>query len=114
MAAWLVQALNLVTGRVDDVGGLMLPTPAVDALGLLTRSGFRGTYGRWRSRVRRLPEFCGELPVATLADEIETAGGSQVRSFITIAGNPALSAPNGRRLDRALGTLEHIVWLIRT
>ena len=109
LAAWLVQALNLVTGRVDDVGGLMLPTPAVDALGLLTRLGLRGTYGRWRSRVRQLPEFCGELPVATLADEIETAGGNQVRSLITIAGNPALSAPNGRRLDRALNTLEHIV-----
>jgi anaerobic selenocysteine-containing dehydrogenase len=26
-----------------------------------------------------------------------------------VAGNPVLSAPNGRRLDRALGTLEHVV-----
>ncbi len=29
--------------------------------------------------------------------------------MITVAGNPVLSAPNGRRLDRALGGLEHVV-----
>ena len=32
-----------------------------------------------------------------------------MRALVTIAGNPVLSAPNGRRLDRALGTLEHVV-----
>ena len=109
LTAWLAQALNLVTGRVDDIGGMMLPTPAVDSVGILTRLGLCGTYDRWRSRVRQLPEFCGELPVATLADEIEADDGSHIRALITIAGNPVLSAPNGRRLDRALGTLDHVV-----
>ena len=32
-----------------------------------------------------------------------------MRALITVAGNPVLSAPNGRRLDRALGSLEHVV-----
>ena len=32
-----------------------------------------------------------------------------VHALVTVAGNPVLSAPNGRRLDRALGTLEHVV-----
>ena len=47
--------------------------------------------------------------MTALADEIELSGPGQVRALVTIAGNPVLSAPNGRRLDRALGTLEHVV-----
>ena len=88
---------------------MMLTTPAVDVVGILARLGRHGTFDRWRSRVRNLPEFGGEPPVATLADEIEAKGAGQVRALITIAGNPVLSAPNGRRLDRALGSLEHMV-----
>jgi anaerobic selenocysteine-containing dehydrogenase len=109
LASWLAQALNLVTGHLDEEGGMMLTTPAVDVVALLSRVGLRGTYGRWRSRARELPEFGGELPVAALADEIETGGTGRIRALVTIAGNPVLSAPNGSRLDRALGTLEHVV-----
>ena len=109
LAAWLQQALNLVTGRLDEVGGMLLPTPAVDVVGLLARLGWRGTFDRWRSGARHLPEFGGELPVAGLADEIESTGPRSVRGLITVAGNPVLSAPNGRRLERALGDLEHVV-----
>ena len=43
LASWLLQALNLTTGRVDEIGGTMLPTPAVDAVGMLSRLGLRGT-----------------------------------------------------------------------
>jgi anaerobic selenocysteine-containing dehydrogenase len=111
LASWLVQVLNLVTGHLDEEGGMMLTTPAVDVVAILWRLGLRGTFGRWRSRVRNLPEFGGEPPVATLADEIETGGAGQVRALITIAGNPVLSAPNGPRLDGALGSLEHMVSL---
>jgi anaerobic selenocysteine-containing dehydrogenase len=109
LAAWLVQALNLVTGHLDEVGGMMLTTPAVDAVGILSRVGLRGTYDRWRSRARHLPEFAGDLPVAGLADEITMDGPGRVRALITVAGNPVLSTPNGQRLDRALATLEHVV-----
>jgi anaerobic selenocysteine-containing dehydrogenase len=109
LAAWLMQALNLVTGHLDEVGGMMLTTPAVDAVAILSRLGLRGTYARWRSRVRHLPEFAGELPVAALADEIEMSGPGRLRALVTVAGNPVLSSPNGRHLDRALATLDHVV-----
>ena len=109
LAVWLLQALNLVTGRLDEEGGLLLTTPAVDGAGVLARLGFRGTFDRWRGGRLRLPEFTGELPVAALADEIESNRNGAVRALITVAGNPVLSAPNGRRLDRALGGLEHVV-----
>ncbi len=109
LAAWLQQALNLVTGRLDEVGGMLLPTPAVDVLGIFDRLGWRGSFDRWRSRVRGLPEFSDELPVAALADEIEPPGAGSVRALVTVAGNPVLSAPNGRRLARAMEGLEHVV-----
>ena len=109
LAAWLQQALNLVTGHLDEAGGMLLPTPAVDVVGILARLGWCGTFDRWRSGARHLPEFGGELPVAALADEIECSGPRSVRALMTVAGNPVLSAPNGRRLERALGTLEHMV-----
>ena len=109
LAVWLLQALNLVTGRLDEEGGLLLTTPAVDGVGVLSRLGLRGTFDRWRGGAGGLPEFTGELPVAALADEIESTGQRSVRALITAAGNPVLSAPNGRRLDEALGSLEHVV-----
>ena len=111
LAAWLVQVLNVVTGRLDEVRGMMFTTPAVDAVAVMSRVGMRGTYGSWRGRARDLPEFGGHLPVATLADEIEAGGDGRIRAMITFAGNPVLSAPNGGRLDRAMATLDHVVSL---
>src|SRR2546422_6233739 len=68
-------------------------------------------FGRRPSRVRQAPEVYGELPAACLAEEIETPGDGQVRALITIAGNPALSTPNGARLERALTALDFMVSL---
>jgi len=47
--------------------------------------------------------------VVTLAEEMDTPGPGQVRAFICSAGNPVLSTPNGRRLERALERLEFFV-----
>jgi anaerobic selenocysteine-containing dehydrogenase len=106
LALWLIYCLNLLTGHLDREGGMMFAEPAVD----LTRAyGSKGHYGKFRSRVRGLPEFGNELPVATLADEILTEGEGKVRAMITFAGNPVLSTPNGRQLDRALASLDFMV-----
>lgn len=105
LAHWLINLLNLVTGNLDRPGGAMFTRPAVDVL----KRTRRGSHGRFRSRVRGLPEFGGELPVATLAEEILTPGPGQVRALVTSAGNPVLSTPNGTQLDRALAGLEFMV-----
>ncbi|WP_084955947.1 molybdopterin oxidoreductase family protein [Thermoactinospora rubra] len=105
LAQWLVDVLNVLTGNLDRPGGAMFPMAATEFRP--RRKPYRT--GRWASRVRGLPEANGELPVATLADEIETPGEGQVRMLITIAGNPVLSAPNGTRLDRALRRLDFMV-----
>jgi len=109
LAAWLVNVINIVTGNLDRPGGAMFPTPAVDLVGLASKLGERGHFGVWKSRVRGLPEFGGELPAATLAEEIETPGEGQIRALITFAGNPVLSTPNGARLEQALSRLDFMV-----
>jgi anaerobic selenocysteine-containing dehydrogenase len=109
LCSWLVNVLNLVTGNLDRPGGALFARPAADVVALAARIGQRGSFARRRSRVRGLPEFGGELPVATLADELETPGEGQVRALVTVAGNPVLSGPNGSRLDRALQGLEFMV-----
>jgi anaerobic selenocysteine-containing dehydrogenase len=109
LAAWLMYALNAVCGRIDEPGGMMFTTPAVDLESLAKTVGFGVGFDRWRSRVRGLPEYGGELPVAVLAEEIETEGSGQVRALVVSAGNPVLSTPNGSRLDRLLRRLEFIV-----
>ncbi len=110
LCQWLTNVLNIVTGNLDREGGAMFTTPAIDALRLPRGFGVsRGSFGRWRSRVRGLPEFGGELPVATLAEEIREEGEGRVRALLTVAGNPALSAPNGAELERALTKLDFMV-----
>jgi anaerobic selenocysteine-containing dehydrogenase len=109
LAAWLCYAVNVLTGHLDEPGGLMFTTPAVDPLPLAALLGIRGGFARWRSRVSGKPEFGGELPVAVLAEEIETPGAGQIRALVTSAGNPVLSTPGGPRLERALGALDFMV-----
>ncbi|HEX9579280.1 MAG TPA: molybdopterin-dependent oxidoreductase [Myxococcales bacterium] len=109
LCAWLIVALNAVTGNLDRQGGFMFTTPAADMVALSARTGDRGHFGIWKSRVRGLPEFGGELPAATMAEEMDTDGEGRIRALVTFAGNPVLSTPNGARLDRALAGLEYMV-----
>ncbi len=107
---WLITALNVLTGNLDREGGVMFTHPAIDIVGMAAASAYtRGSHDRYRSRVRGLPEFMGELPVATLAEEMLSPGPGQIRGLITLAGNPVLSTPDGRRLERALAGLDFMV-----
>lgn len=106
LCQWAIQALNILTGNFDRPGGVMFtehlapPAPtAADA----------GGFARWTSRVSGLPEFGGLMPAAVLAEEILTAGEGQIRALMTLAGNPARSAPNSARMDEALRSLEFFV-----
>ena len=58
--------------------------------------------------MRGLPEFAGELPVATLADEIRTPGEGQVRALLTLSGNPVSSTPDGAGLAEAIRSLDFV------
>lgn len=113
IANWLPDVIHVITGNLDRPGGAMFPKAAIGPGNTKGAPGIgRGAkVGRWKSRVRGVNEVFGELPVACLADEIETPGGDQVRALITIAGNPVLSTPNGARLAKALDALEFMISL---
>jgi len=106
LAAWLVDVLNVLTGNLDRPGGAMFPHAAHERP---RRPARTFQTGRWHSRVRGLPESLGELPVATLADEMEAPGDGQVKALLTIAGNPALTTPDAGRLDGLLAGLDLMV-----
>jgi anaerobic selenocysteine-containing dehydrogenase len=109
LTSWAGDLVALLTGNLDRAGGLMWPL-AAHARAAKGEPGGRGFQtGRWRSRVKDLPEVMGELPVATLADEIATPGEGQIRALFTIGGNPALSTPNSERLESALEGLDLMV-----
>ena len=118
LASWAVDLVNVLTGNLDVPGGAMFARPAA-GLGQNRAPGTMGGRGvaleRWRSRVQGLPEMFGEIPVSTLADEIEIDGPGEgdgetrIRALLTVAGNPALSAPGAERLDRALASLDFMV-----
>ncbi len=107
LCQWLLAALNILTGNLDEIGGAMFPLPAFDLL-LGAKRGVAYAPQR-RTRVRGLAEFNGEFPVAALAEEIATPGDGRIRALITIAGNPVLSTPNGGALDRALEGLDFML-----
>jgi anaerobic selenocysteine-containing dehydrogenase len=107
LSQYLSMVINIVTGRLDEVGGLMFPNPAVD---VVNNSG-PGYLGKRHSRVSNLPDFNGEYPVVAMADEMLVAGEGQLKGFISVAGNPVLSTPNGEKLDKALSQLDFMVSL---
>ncbi|MEU0370999.1 molybdopterin oxidoreductase family protein [Streptomyces sp. NPDC006283] len=109
LASWLVDVLNILTGNLDRPGGALFPLAATDRAPRPAAPGKGFELGRWSSRVSGHPEAKGELPIAALAEEIETPGDGRIRAVIAIAANPVLSAPDGDRLDRALAGLDLMV-----
>ena len=100
MTSWDGATTLQLTRTADEWGGLTK---------VVARLGEGGHFDKGRSRVRKLPEYGGEYPVATLATEILTPGPGQIRALVTHAGNPVLSTPNGAALDEALGEGDSVV-----
>jgi anaerobic selenocysteine-containing dehydrogenase len=111
LGSWLVDVLNVLTGNLDRPGGALFPQAATDRTPRPAGPGHGFALGRWHSRVSKYPEAKGELPLSALAEEIDTATeeGEPIRALIAVATNPVLSAPDGDRLDKALGSLDFMV-----
>ncbi|MGW7081155.1 molybdopterin-dependent oxidoreductase [Streptomyces sp. NPDC054866] len=106
---WLVDVLNVLTGNLDRPGGALFPLSATDRAPRPAGPGKGFALGRWHSRVSGHPEAKGELPIAALAEEIDTPGDGAIRAVVAVAANPVLSAPDGDRLDKALASLDFMV-----
>ncbi len=108
-AHWMLMVISIISGRLDQVGGMMFATAPTGGTGPGSPGDIK-PYGRWHSRVRGVPETCGELPASLMAEEI-TAPGDEVRGLMTICGNPVLSVPGGQNIRKALETLDFMVAL---
>ena len=121
LATWLVFVLNAALGAIDRRGGAVFAKAAVYSPMFMKppdQPGEGWEYGRYHSRVRGAAEVLGQFPLSCLAEEIDTPGDGQIRAFITVAGNPAISAPGAGRLNAALPGLDAMIsldnWLNET
>ncbi len=108
LASWLVDVVNLLTGRLDEEGGSMFPRPATGNFEPWMPAQ-EVPYGRWHSKVRGFPECFGQLPASLMAEEIMAPGKDKVRAFVSLAGNPVLSVPGGEAIREALETVDFMV-----
>jgi len=104
---WAIQLINILIGALDSVGGALLTSPAFGYV----RKGLNGAghFDVFQSRVSGLPEFSGELPAVTMAEEMLTPGKGQIKAMVTIAGNPVISSANASELNSAFAELDFYV-----
>jgi len=107
LTMWAVHLLNLLTGNLDREGGVMLPQPASPMMHLPAAAGTPDP--NFRSRVQNRPSMLNALPLAALPEEILTPGEGQIHGLITVAGNPAVSAPDSKAIDEALSELDFMM-----
>jgi anaerobic selenocysteine-containing dehydrogenase len=107
----LVVVLNTILGRVNREGdvlenGLLLyPEAPHRAQATAPRDPARGP----AARIRNLRGYRGEMPTATLAEEIVTPGEGRIRALIVSGGNPAVAFPDHALTLKALEDLELLV-----
>jgi anaerobic selenocysteine-containing dehydrogenase len=114
LVSFLLDAVNLVAGKLDREGGAMFGTlglPGERALNALLPKLLPVGYDHRRNRLGGFPEVLGSEPAALMAKEITTPGPDQIKALFVSAGNPVLSVPNGDELEAALGRLDLCVSL---
>lgn len=107
LVAFLIDALNAVTGNLDVPGGAVFGRPPVALDELAALLGL-DSYARKRSRVGGFPDVLGNMPASLMPRDIDDRA---VRALFVSAGNPVLSVPDGDALEASLGRLDLMVSL---
>jgi formate dehydrogenase len=108
LVAFLLDALNVVTGNLDRPGGAVFGSSPLGIERFAERFGL-ASYGRRRSRVGGFPDVLGSFPATLMAKEITTLGRGRLRAMFVSAGNPVVSVPGGDELSAALSRLDLLV-----
>lgn len=120
VAEHLLQCLNVVCGRFpragEPVAGCAVLKPARPVRAQVIppsrswESGYRNRFGSGL--------LMGELPCASLPDEILAPGEDRIRALVVSGGNPANAFPDQARIVEALARLELLVtidpWMTET
>jgi anaerobic selenocysteine-containing dehydrogenase len=111
LTTFLLDAVNVVAGNLDRVGGAMFGTLGAPGERRATKAALGGILktGAARSRIGGFPSVLATMPGALMAKEMTTPGEGQIRALILSAGNPVLSVPNGDELEAALDGLDFFV-----
>ncbi len=113
LAQHLVIVLNTILGRVNrtgdrlESGWFLYPETPHRAQVIPASPPATGA----PSRIRNLRGYRGEMPTATLAEEILQGGEGQVRALIVSGGNPAVAWPDQELTLEALRSLDLLVVL---
>ena len=110
----LILVLNTICGRYNREGeaypnpGILQSCPEPRAEVRAPRRVYGGKVG---ARVRGLAQIYGEMPTATLADEILLEGEGQIKALICLGGNPVVAFPDQDKTVAAMKKLELLVCL---
>ncbi len=108
LASWATDVLNTLTGNLDEPGGIMFNSSPTQLLAPSQPGGRGFQLGRWQGPASGFGEVKGELPAATLAQEITDPAGD-IKAMVVLACNPARSFPNSARIADALEELDLLV-----
>lgn len=107
----LIHDLNVICGRFNREGDV-LESPQFFSPEAPKRAQVIGPHDVMNgppARVRGLRGFRGEMPTATLAEEILTPGDGQIRALIVSGGNPVVAFPDQALTVEAMEALELLV-----
>lgn len=108
LASWALVVLHALTANLMRPGGLYDPKGLVDLDPLLAALPSADAPP---SRVSGVRPVLMQLPASLLAEEVLTPGDGQVKALVSIAGDPARTAPGAARVEQALAGLDLLVCL---
>ncbi len=109
LSSWLIDVVAILTGNLDREGGTRWSTETAPHLLLTPPFPSDAPVLLGKTRVSGAPIVLGQMPAGCFAEEIDTPGEGQIRGLVTVAANPALSAPSAGRIEKALADLECMI-----
>ncbi len=107
LTEWAVLTLNIITGNVDKPGGVFFNPGALDNTALIHK--FTKGKNPAPSRVGNYPQIFGGPPCSVFAEDVLSDDPERIRALIVIAGNPVMSFPNTKKVEKALKKLDLLV-----
>ncbi len=107
LTEWAVQTLNAITGNVDRPGGVYFNPGAIDVPELIKK--FTKRKNPAPSRVGGYPQIFGGPPAPVLADDILSDDPDRIRALVVVGGNPVITFPNTKKMEKALERLDLLV-----
>jgi len=107
LTEWAVLTLNAITGNIDRPGGVYFHGGGIDNTELVHK--FTQRKNPAASRIGQYQQIFGGPPASVFADDVLSDDPDRIRALIVVAGNPVISFPNTKKIERALKKLDLLV-----